>query len=619
MQCLRGVWENIQGYFYGLLAVLGKKFLAFLVLVQHLMKGFLYGGGAGGLVGIPILFLFRSYTGNDRLSASQMQVYKTAALTPWALKSLFGLITDTVYIGGHNKMPYMVASTAAAALACLILACAWPLHPALASVLLFFAFAAVAIADLLTEAKYSEKNRLYPERASDVTTFVWAGIFIAQLLSTLLTTAVLDNAAPHWVYLVPVLPLLGLLYPMYQNWIGEPVRLNRGDAFPVPGESTMTRIELGQLEVEQEADLVNLCGGRGGWFTYRNTEFPAPEYVTVVDSQGGQTEESGEGGTGGEVRTPFIGLDREKVTKRWRVFVTALVIMLISITTFVMGLFQVPTAILFATSLLGAVIMIIAFNVLIGGVIARIQTFVIIQNMFTISVESATFFFFTDDALQYPEGPHFSIAFYVSVLGIVGSICAVVSVVAYQIIMKHWKYRSVLIFNNLVYCVVSLLNVVLFRRWNVAWGIPDTVFVLGAEVFQVIIGQWTHIPMTILMSSLCPKGVEATMFALLAGSSNLGASLAQYQGAFIMEVFGINPRGLPGESAAFSNLWKASLISTLVLIIPVALIPFLIPDSYQTEAQLEPDEDEEQKHEEERNERSAGVSTLFEQEGESTT
>ena len=95
--------------------------------------------------------------------------------------------------------------------------------------------------------------------------------------------------------------------------------------------------------------------------------------------------------------TPVIGLDREKVRKQWRIFVAALCITGISLTTFLMGLFQVPTSVLFATSLLGAVTMIIIFNVLIGGVIARIQTFVILQNMFTVSVESASFFFFTDD------------------------------------------------------------------------------------------------------------------------------------------------------------------------------------------------------------------------------
>jgi len=158
--------------------------------------------------------------------------------------------------------------------------------------------------------------------------------------------------------------------------------------------------------------------------------------------------------------------------------------------------------------------------------------------------------------------------------------------------------------------------VVVYKRWNVAWGIPDTVFVLGAEVFQVIIGQWTHIPMTILMSQLCRKGVEATMFALMAGSANLGASLAQYQGAFIMDLLDINPRGAPHETAAFNNLWIASLISTLLPILPLILIPFLIPDSYQTDKQLNSDEEEEydEKGERGRTARSVGVSTLFEEE-----
>jgi len=177
-------------------------------------------------------------------------------------------------------------------------------------------------------------------------------------------------------------------------------------------------------------------------------------------------------------------------------------------------------------------------------------------------------------------------------MGIVGSICFILGITTYQLFMKYWKYRSVLYFNNIIFVFVALLNIVLYKRWNISLGIPDKVFVLGAETFQVVIAAWNSMPMTLILSQLCPKGMEATMFALLAGSSNLGSSLAQYQGVFILDLLGINPNGSVNESFKFKNLWLASLISTLLPIISIFLIPYLIPDAYQTDKLLDEDGDE---------------------------
>ena len=44
-------------------------------------------------------------------------------------------------------------------------------------------------------------------------------------------------------------------------------------------------------------------------------------------------------------------------------------------------------------------------------------------------------------------------------------------------------------------------------------GIPDHVLVLGAEALTDVIGQWVWRPGAVLMSQLCPEGMEATMFA----------------------------------------------------------------------------------------------------------
>ena len=207
--------------------------------------------------------------------------------------------------------------------------------------------------------------------------------------------------------------------------------------------------------------------------------------------------------------------------------------------------------------------------------------------MFCISTESASFFFYTDDEQQYPEGPHFSVYFYVTVMGIVACFMAIAGTLFYNRWLSTWRWRSVFIFTNLFAMLGNLTSIVFYKRWNLLLGIPDQLFVLGTESIQVILFEWTLVPIKIMMFQLCPPGLEATMFALLAGSSNLGAGLSQYQGAFVLDMLNVTPSGAAGESAKFEWLWLAALIHAVGPIIPLMLVFVLIPDRPQTECLLE--------------------------------
>lgn len=202
------------------------------------------------------------------------------------------------------------------------------------------------------------------------------------------------------------------------------------------------------------------------------------------------------------------------------------------------------------------------------------------------SISSAEFFFLTDTVEQFPEGPHFSKSFYVIGMGLTGSFCSILGAISYSFVMSDWHYRSVFYFSNIVSVLLGLLNVVFVLHWNRLIGIPDSIFIIGSEVIQVIIGTWTNMPLIVAIASLCPKNMEAIMYALLAGSSNLGGSLSQYIGASLLTYLEINPSGAVGESRQFANLWKAVLIVTLLPLLTIIAVPFLIPDASQKESLL---------------------------------
>merc|ERR1712072_243493 len=110
--------------------------------------------------------------------------------------------------------------------------------------------------------------------------------------------------------------------------------------------------------------------------------------------------------------------------------------------------------------------------------------------------------------------------------------------------------------------VLSVSDLMIFTRTNVRLGLPDHAFVLGSSVLGTIIGQWMWMPGIVIMSQLCPKGMEATMYALLAGCHNLGNTISSNFGAVLMIYLGVKPHGDEGggpDTEYFKNLWKASM------------------------------------------------------------
>merc|ERR1719450_1286783 len=87
----------------------------------------------------------------------------------------------------------------------------------------------------------------------------------------------------------------------------------------------------------------------------------------------------------------------------------------------------------------------------------------------------------------------------------------------------------------------------------------------------------------LLMSFLCPKGMEATVFALVVGAGNMGRAISLDLGALLLASLRVEPSGAPRESAQFEGLWVASAVSAVMPLAVLALLWHLIPDARQNE------------------------------------
>jgi len=523
--------EDGKKRFMKLYSLLGFRFMCVAVMIEFVLQAFVAGGGSGGLVGAPILLLLSTF----KLPATRMQILETVATAPWQLKPLMGILSDSLYIGGYNKMPYMILTSLTGIISAVLVAAFYPMSPLLFTALLFFIFLQIATGDLLLEARYVEKTKNHAASRPTLYSFIRFCSGFCQLASILVVGLLIAYHVPlQWLYLSPVIPFFVVALMVYGNWAGE--SLYKG-----------------------ERPLTNL-GCRRCYFTERSREdVLSPEI-------------------------PVIGADTLKMRENWRIFLLAFIIGGISIGTSVLGLFEMSTTYLFIASIGSAFVMIGCFFALLDKGVAKILAFIVIQNMFSISLRAATFFFYTDSVEAYPEGPHFSRQFYVTVMGGVGILLSVVGVFIYGTFMHHWTYRRVFMVTSLLFMVTCVPNILLFKRINLEWGIPDVAFVLGSEVVQVMVGELNSMPFGVIMLSLCPPGMEASLYAIMAGSSNLGNAFASYQGAFVLEMLDIKPSGnTTGESRQFDNLWIASLISLLIQVVPLFFIHLLIPDAKQTD------------------------------------
>lgn len=274
---------------------------------------------------------------------------------------------------------------------------------------------------------------------------------------------------------------------------------------------------------------------------------------------------------------------RQRLYQQKEACVLCLIMLACTVLLMALGLFVQDIIVNAVASQVVALIVLISFSILLRPEIAKVTAFFLIQNSMSLSIGGASFYFYTDTAKEYPNGPHFSMWFYTSVLGIFGSVFSLLGIYSYQKYATGWNYQSLLFVSNLLLTVLSFSDVILFSRLNLKLGIPDHAFVLGGSALATVVQQWQWMPGVIMISQLCPKGMEAIMYSLLAGCFNLGSTISSNSGALFLQVLDIKPTGTPADADAFKYLWVGSAISTVLPTVSLFLIPWLVPNCTQTE------------------------------------
>jgi len=450
----------------------------------------------------------------------QMQVYMSVATSPWALKPLIGLLSDSCPVYGYCKMPYILATSVLGFCGVAVLGFTGPdLSLRMVVLCLFLAFLMVATADLLVEAKQSAEVKETAHLGPDFFLFTWLGIVIAMIMSTLLVGPLIQHVSPHSCYLVALPFMLPFFWPTLKNYMGE------------------------KRLPEDETCLKRLC------FNFQNHREMFWLCLSVGILIAGMT-----------VMT--FSLHGKKDWERT----------------------QALTMIAAAALLLSAIGYFIRLEV------ARPVIFWFLLQACP-QVQGALFYFYTNNAETFPEGPHFSAWMYATGLGVAGLLGVLVGYMTGSVMFKSWRYTWILLLTVPCRAAVRLMLVPVLWRWTQTRyeqpGVPaayaDVYWVFPIEFLSSMLFAWSWVPKQVMNAHLTPKGNEATMLALTAGTFNLGSIMASYLGCWLLSSFSICPDGGGDDGVQLMKLWKPYVLCVVAPVLVLVLLPAFIPNKLQTE------------------------------------
>ena len=121
---------------------------------------------------------------------------------------------------------------------------------------------------------------------------------------------------------------------------------------------------------------------------------------------------------------------------------------------------------------------------------------------------------------------------------------------------------------------LGLTQLILVTRTNLALGIPDTWFTFGDDLILTVLGQLAFMPLLVLAASLCPPGVEGTLFALLMSIFNGAGIVGTELGALLTDALGVSAAE-GGGPTDFTNLGLLVTICNLSSLLPLLAIGWL--------------------------------------------
>ncbi|CCW72215.1 unnamed protein product [Phytomonas sp. Hart1] len=439
----------------------------------------------------------------------------------WAMKAFTAMLCDTFAFLGYTKRWYMFASCVMGSVFALLygLLPAKPSSADFATVFASLSNYGIATVDILSEGYYSRLMRRIPKAGPALVSWVWWIITIGCLLASILQGPLSDLNMPQvGVFIAAGLQFLASLIYLF-NLYSE--KTNREERIKDAGNMHKKLL----LELEKRKALCCKEGKEGSLGVDQGKALQllevSPELLLPQPISG---------------CCGLIEINKEVVMRNKRVVVLSIVMTVAAIIMAFGNLFVGKLGLLIICVVVSLVCSAMSFWAL-PLIIAKANVQMYLNIVLYIQLPGLldSFYLAKEDCLL--DGPHFSNTFYNTIaVGIIGNLTGLVVITAFNYIFSKWKYRLCIIATTLLWMFASIFDIIILKRWNIRIGIPDhAMYVCGDAIIGNVCLMLSWMPPGVLLSRLCPRGSESTVYALLAGFSNLGAATSTSIGAILME------------------------------------------------------------------------------------
>ena len=161
-------------------------------------------------------------------------------------------------------------------------------------------------------------------------------------------------------------------------------------------------------------------------------------------------------------------------------------------------------------------------------------------------------------------------------LVMISRIMGIVGIVIFRKFLLSIPLKKLLIAIVFLSVILSLPSIGLVYGWYEYLGMSPQLFAMADEFISAPLTEIGFIPLMVLIARVCPKGIEATMFALLASVANLALAVSDMGGAWLVATFDVH-QATDTLAANYEHLDKVLWIAILSSFLPLPLIRFL-PD-----------------------------------------
>ncbi|KAL9345865.1 hypothetical protein Peur_060718 [Populus x canadensis] len=436
---------------------------------------------------------------NLKLSPSASQFVSSIAFFPWSIKPLYGILSDCIPIKGRKRIPYLVIAT-------LLSLVPWPMlgiDSNLRSsqwhltVLLTVHNLGSAMADVVVDAMIAEAVR--SERASfagDLQSMTWLSMAVGGIWGSLLGGHALTNLQIDKIFLL--FSVLPAIQLLSCGLVGE----NSADS---------------KVSRESANSSKSHPGNGNGNILDEDNILLKKSSASATRRKRSQKNSNKRASMRTKSLIPEKG---DSLISRWfHSLKTA--------TYSLLRTFRQP-------------------------IILRPMAWFFLAQI-TVPNLSTVMFYYQTEVLNL-DGSFLGTARVVGWLGLM------LGTFTYNRYLKTMKLRKILLWAHVGLSLLSLLDVILVSRLNLAYGVSDKIMVVSGSALADAVNQFKH---------LCPPGIEGTLFALFMSINNLGSTLGSFVGAGLASILNLS-------SGSFDNLGLGIAMQVLCTFIPIAFL-FLIP------------------------------------------